>query len=87
MFVSNQYMAKSKKSGSKTVKKKELRTHVSQKLESLFKDFESVVGKRKFRRNIKKACKILTTNVSLDKVKLPAEEPAPADQQAQLFDL
>lgn len=48
---------------SKATLKKDLRTNVSRTLEEVFKDFEHLVGKRKFRRNIKKASKILTANV------------------------
>lgn len=48
---------------SKATLKKDLRTNVSRTLEEVFKDFESLVGKRKFRRNIKKASKILTSDV------------------------
>lgn len=48
---------------SKATLKKDLRTNVSRTLEEFFKDFEPLLGKRKFRRNIKKASKILTPSV------------------------
>lgn len=48
---------------SKATLKKDLRTNVSRTLEEVFRDFEQLLGKRKFRRNIKKASKVLTANV------------------------
>ena len=66
-------MAKTKKVAKKASLKKDLRANVSQSLESMFKEFESIVGKRKFQRNIKKASKILVTSVKPEKVKLTAK--------------
>ena len=66
-------MAKTKKVAKKATLKKDLRAHVSQSLESMFKEFESIVGKRKFQKNIKKASKILVTSVKPTKVKLAAK--------------
>ncbi len=66
-------MAKTKKVAKKATLKKDLRANVSQSLESMFKEFESIVGKRKFKRNIKKASKILVTSVKPEKVKLAAK--------------
>lgn len=66
-------MAKANKITKKVNLKKDLRMHVSQSLEEMFKDFESVVGKRKFQRNIKKASKVLIASVKPEKLNAPAE--------------
>lgn len=60
---------------SKATLKKDLRTNVSRTLEEVFRDFEPILGKRKFHRNIKKASKVLTASVKPHKTavaKLPA---------------
>ena len=62
-------MRKSDKITKKTNLKKDLRLHVSESLQSMFKDFESAVGKRKFKKNIKKASKVLITSVKPEKLK------------------
>lgn len=69
-------MAKSNKISKKANLKKDLRMHVSQSLVEMFKDFETVVGKRKFQKNIKKASKVLITNVKPEKLNVPAEGSA-----------
>lgn len=51
-------MAKSKRST-----KKILRNHIARTLVEVFNDFEQQLGKRKFRRNIKKASKALLTDL------------------------
>lgn len=66
-------MAKANKISKKANLKKDLRMHVSQSLEEMFKNFEPVVGKRKFQRNIKKASKLLTANVKPEKLNPSAE--------------
>jgi len=66
-------MAKANKITRKVNLKKDLRMHVSQSLEEMFKDFESVVGKRKFQRNIKKASKVLIASVKPEKLNASPE--------------
>ncbi len=60
-----------------TSRKRDLRVLVSERLEQVFKDFEEVLGKRKFRRNIKKAAKVLTSNVKPSKINRKVSQPAP----------
>lgn len=66
-------MAKANKITKKVNLKKDLRMHVSQSLKEMFKDFEPIVGKRKFQRNIKKASKELITSVKPGKLNVSAE--------------
>lgn len=61
-------MAKANKTPKKVNPKKDLRLHVSQSLEEMFKDFKSVVGKKQFKRNIRKASKVLLTSVRAEKL-------------------
>ena len=62
-------MAKADKITKKANLKKDLRAHVSKSLEDMFREFETVVGKRKFKRSIKKASKALITSIKPEKLK------------------
>lgn len=53
---------------SKAALKKDLRTRVSRTLEEVFREFEPLIGQKKFRRNIKKASRFLTASVKPGKV-------------------
>ena len=66
-------MAKANKVSKKVNLKKDLRKHVSGSLEEMFKDFESAIGKRKFKRNIKKASKVLVASVNPEKLNTSAQ--------------
>ena len=70
-------MAKANKISKKANLKKDLRMHVSQSLEQMFKNLESVVGKRKFQRNIKKASKELIASVKPGKLNSSTEFASP----------
>lgn len=43
--------------------KKEIRRKIAKELENVFRDLEDTLGRSKFRSNIKKASKALTTNL------------------------
>jgi hypothetical protein len=68
---------------SKTFKKK-VRKDVMTRLASTLGDLEQAVGKNKFRKNLKKASKLLTADVR--KIKLHADtvlQLPPVEEQAQ----
>lgn len=45
------------------ISKKKIRLHISEVLENTFSDLQQVIGKARFRRNIKKASKALSANL------------------------
>ncbi|MGJ1312192.1 hypothetical protein ACS126_06165 [Sphingobacterium lactis] len=68
-------MAKEKKD-TKKVQEVSLKTWAAELLDGTFSDIKASVGKKKFKRKVKKASKILTSGVKKSAIKPKAEKVA-----------